>query len=206
MITFKRSVANSHDIDINDMKELQSSQIVFSSINTRASENIFRLQCKRRSSKWASPHHKQFATFLHNFYIFKQLLGNFEIWASVRRTRRTLFSDALINTKMLSYHWITNINISCLHDYIAFIPGKIVFVLKQASGYRAGASTRFTSTSTSNCNICEFIRVLDFYMSTSPEYGCPGLAFTKSPNRKGLGKVTRDLKNMMCQVPFYVAF
>ena len=59
----------------------------------RASENIFRLQCKRGSSKWASPHHKQFATFLHNFYIFKQLLGNFEIWASVRRT---LFSDALI--------------------------------------------------------------------------------------------------------------
>ena len=58
----------------------------------RASENIFRLQCKRGSSKWASPHHKQFATFLHNFYIFKQLLGNFEIWASVRRT---LFSDAL---------------------------------------------------------------------------------------------------------------
>ena len=61
----------------------------------RASENIFRLQCKRGSSKWASPHHKQFATFLRNFYIFKQLLGNFEIWASVRRTRRTLFSDAL---------------------------------------------------------------------------------------------------------------
>ena len=61
----------------------------------RASENIFWLQCKRGSSKWASPHHKQFATFLRNFYIFKQLLGNFEIWASVRRTRRTLFSDAL---------------------------------------------------------------------------------------------------------------
>ena len=34
----------------------------------------------------------------------------------------------------------------------------------------------------------------------------PGLAFTKSPNRKGHGKVTRDLKNMMCQVSFYVAF
>ena len=61
----------------------------------RASENIFRLQCKRGSSKWASPHHEQFATFLRNFYIFKQFLGNFEIWASVRRTRRTLFSDAL---------------------------------------------------------------------------------------------------------------
>ena len=72
MITFKRSVANSHDIDINDMKELRSSQIAFSSINT----------------------------------------------------------------KMLSYHWITNINISCLHDYLAFIPGKIVFVLNQASGYQ----------------------------------------------------------------------
>ena len=61
----------------------------------RASENIFRLQCKRGSSKWASPHHKQFATFLRNFYIFKQLLGNFEIWASVQRTRCTLFSNAL---------------------------------------------------------------------------------------------------------------
>ena len=58
----------------------------------RASENISPLQCKRGSSKWASPHHKQFATFLRNFYLFKQLLGNFEIWASVRRT---LFSDAL---------------------------------------------------------------------------------------------------------------
>ena len=65
---------------------------------TRASENILRLQCKRGSSKWASPHHKQFATFLRNFYIFKQLLGNFEIWASVRRTQRTLFSDALLMT------------------------------------------------------------------------------------------------------------
>ena len=58
----------------------------------RASENIFRLQCKRGSSKWASPHHKQFATFLRNFYIFKQLLGNFKIWASVRRA---LFSGYL---------------------------------------------------------------------------------------------------------------
>ena len=39
-------------------------------VMARASENIFRLQCKRGSSKWASPHHKQFATFLCNFYIF----------------------------------------------------------------------------------------------------------------------------------------
>ena len=68
-------------------------------VQVRASENIFRLQCKRGSSKWASPHYKQFATFLRNFYIFKQLLGNFEIWASVRRTRRTLFSDALVQVK-----------------------------------------------------------------------------------------------------------
>ena len=67
----------------------------------RASENISRLQCKRGSSKWASPHHKQFATFLRNLYIFKQLLGNFEIWASVRRTRRTLFSDALV----VAFYW-----------------------------------------------------------------------------------------------------
>ena len=68
----------------------------YMTLRCRASENIFRLQCKRGSSKWASPHHKQFAAFLRNFYIFKQLLGNFEIWASVRRTRRTLFSDALL--------------------------------------------------------------------------------------------------------------
>ena len=70
-----------------------------------ASENIFRLQCKHGSSKWASPHHKQFATFLHNFYIFMQLLWNFEIWASVRRTWRTRFSDALELTKALSLIW-----------------------------------------------------------------------------------------------------
>ena len=67
-----------------------------STLVPRVSENIFRPQCKRGSSKWASPHHEQFATFLRNFYIFKQFLGNLEIWASVRRTRRTLFSDALL--------------------------------------------------------------------------------------------------------------
>ena len=71
-------------------------KVKYIDILRRASENIFWLQCKRGSSKWASPHHKRFATFLRNFYIFKQLLGNFEIWASVRRTQRTLFSDALI--------------------------------------------------------------------------------------------------------------
>ena len=74
---------------------------VFDIAQIRASENIFRLQCKCGSSKWASPHHKQFATFLRNFYIFKQLSGNFKIWASVRRTRRTLFSDAL--AQILAY-------------------------------------------------------------------------------------------------------
>ena len=70
----------------------------------RASENIFRLQCKCGSSKWASPHHKQFATFLRNFYIFKQLLGNFEIWASVRRT---LFSDTLQSGAIIRQYNIT---------------------------------------------------------------------------------------------------
>ena len=92
--------------------------LVPSSTKPRASENIFRLQCKSGSSKWASPHHKQFATFLCNFYIFKQLLGNFEIWASVRRTQRTLFSDAL--TKPLPEPMLTKIcdPISTLYIYI----------------------------------------------------------------------------------------